>query len=75
MSIFPVLFSFGQSPTGQNSGLLFEIMPELLAKLPFGQMFGFMFFLDRGKTISGAAVKEPQKSRVDRVPQPVALGE
>ena len=50
-------------------------MPELLAKLPFGQMFGFMFFLDRGKTISGAAVKEPQKSRVDRVPQPAALGE
>ena len=37
--------------------------------------FGFMFFLDRGKTISGAAVKEPQKSRVDRVPQPAALGE
>ena len=37
--------------------------------------FGFMFFLDRGKTISGAAVRQPRESGVDRIPQPVAVGE
>lgn len=37
--------------------------------------FGFMFFLDRGKTISGAAVRQPQESRTDRIPQPVVAGE
>lgn len=37
--------------------------------------FGFMFFLDRGKTISGAAVRQPQESGTDRIPQPVVAGE
>jgi NSS family neurotransmitter:Na+ symporter len=42
--IFPALFSFGQEPT-QGVGLTFAIFPKIFMKMPFGNIFGSLFFL------------------------------
>ena len=43
LMIFPALSSFGMSP-GAGPGLVFETMPVLFARIPFGWLFGTMFF-------------------------------
>ncbi|MBI2603455.1 MAG: sodium-dependent transporter [Deltaproteobacteria bacterium] len=43
--IFPTLFSFGHSPERQGMGMMFNIMPELFARMPGGWLFGVGFFL------------------------------
>lgn len=41
--IFPALFAFGIAPDS-GSGLLFVTMPTLMEQMPFGTVFGFVFF-------------------------------
>jgi len=42
--IFPALFAMHQDPD-QGTGLIFNIMPEIFQKIPFGNFFGFGFFV------------------------------
>ena len=44
LAIFPVVFSFGLEPT-QGPGLLFIVLPEAFAQMPFGEIFLSMFLL------------------------------
>ena len=42
--IFPAIFSFGESPH-QGVGLTFMVLPKIFLKMPFGNLFGAIFFL------------------------------
>jgi NSS family neurotransmitter:Na+ symporter len=44
MMIFPIVFRFGQEPTGGPS-LVFKALPFLFAQMPMGRFFAFAFFL------------------------------
>lgn len=44
LAIFPVVFSFGLTPT-EGPGLLFMILPEAFAQMPFGEIFLSLFLL------------------------------
>ncbi|MFK7825282.1 MAG: sodium-dependent transporter [Oligoflexales bacterium] len=41
--IFPALFAFGE-PVEQGIGLIFNVMPQIFLKIPYGSVFGFGFF-------------------------------
>ena len=41
--IFPALFAFGE-PVDQGIGLIFNVMPQIFLKIPYGSVFGFGFF-------------------------------
>jgi len=42
--IFPAIFSQGMDPA-QGSGIMFNVLPVLFAKMPGGMVFGALFFL------------------------------
>ncbi len=42
--IFPAIFSFHE-PVDQGVGLSFEILPKVFSQMPFGNIFGLLFFL------------------------------
>lgn len=42
--IFPAVFSFNLEPSA-GAGLVFITLPKVFAALPFGQLFGLMFFI------------------------------
>ncbi|MFD1039983.1 sodium-dependent transporter [Virgibacillus byunsanensis] len=44
LAIFPVVFSFGLEPAG-GPGLLFMVLPEAFAQMPFGEIFLSLFLL------------------------------
>lgn len=44
LAIFPVVFSFGLEPT-EGPGLLFMVLPEAFAQMPFGEIFLSLFLL------------------------------
>ncbi|MEX2690854.1 MAG: sodium-dependent transporter [Candidatus Njordarchaeum guaymaensis] len=44
LAIFPAVFAFGLSP-GTGPRLAFIILPQVFAKMPFGYIFGVLFFL------------------------------
>ena len=44
LAIFPIVFSFGLKPT-EGPGLLFMVLPEAFAQMPFGELFLSLFFL------------------------------
>ncbi|MFZ3580005.1 sodium-dependent transporter [Virgibacillus sp. DJP39] len=44
LAIFPVVFSFGLSPA-EGPGLLFMVLPEAFAQMPFGELFLSLFLL------------------------------
>ena len=44
LAIFPVVFAFGMSPD-EGPGLLFMVLPEVFAQMPFGQLFLALFLL------------------------------
>lgn len=44
MAILPAVFSFGLNP-GEGPGLLFVTLPTVFNQMPFGSIFGFIFFL------------------------------
>ncbi len=43
MAIFPIVFQFGLEP-GAGPGLMFSTLPLAFHQIPFGGIFGFMFF-------------------------------
>ncbi|WP_449354321.1 sodium-dependent transporter [Virgibacillus natechei] len=44
LAIFPVVFAFGLEPAG-GPGLLFMVLPEAFAQMPFGEVFLSLFLL------------------------------
>jgi NSS family neurotransmitter:Na+ symporter len=42
--IFPAVFAFALEP-GSGPGLVFDTLPRVFAAMPFGAMFGLLFFL------------------------------
>ncbi|NBJ70164.1 MULTISPECIES: sodium-dependent transporter [Clostridia] len=44
LAIFPVVFAFGLEPT-EGPGLLFIVLPEAFAQMPFGELFLSLFLL------------------------------
>ncbi|MFS0752514.1 sodium-dependent transporter [Oceanobacillus sp. 1P07AA] len=44
LAIFPIVFSFGLEPT-EGPGLLFVVLPEAFAQMPFGELFLSLFLL------------------------------
>ncbi|MEN1969253.1 sodium-dependent transporter [Lentibacillus sp. N15] len=44
LAIFPVVFAFGLEPA-EGPGLLFMVLPEAFAQMPFGQLFLCLFLL------------------------------
>lgn len=44
LAIFPAVFAFGFAPT-EGTGLMFSVLPQVFASMPFGGFFGFMFFI------------------------------
>ncbi len=44
LMIFPVVFTYNISPDA-GPGLFFVTLPEVFARMPMGQMVGFLFFL------------------------------
>lgn len=44
LAIFPVVFAFGLKPT-EGPGLLFIVLPEVFAQMPFGELFLSLFLL------------------------------
>ncbi|MGL5356825.1 MAG: sodium-dependent transporter, partial [Cetobacterium sp.] len=44
LAILPAVFSFGLEPTA-GPGLIFITLPKVFAAMPFGNVFGIMFFL------------------------------
>lgn len=44
LAIFPVVFAFGLKPT-EGPGLLFIVLPEAFAQMPFGEVFLSLFLL------------------------------
>ena len=44
LAILPAVFSFGLEPTA-GPGLVFITLPKVFASMPFGNVFGFIFFL------------------------------
>lgn len=43
MAIMPAVFAFGQSPT-EGPGLVFIIIPQIFAQIPFGSILAILFF-------------------------------
>lgn len=43
MAIMPAVFAFGQSPT-EGPGLVFIIIPQIFAQIPFGSVLAILFF-------------------------------
>ena len=44
MAIFPIVFTYGLEPT-EGTGLIFKTLPIAFGQMPFGQLFGTLFFL------------------------------
>lgn len=45
LAIFPIVISFGLSPEGGGPGLIFTSLPLAFAEMPFGVLYGMLFFL------------------------------
>lgn len=76
LAIFPAVFAFGQSPAG-GAGLLFNIMPLIFSKMPFGSVFTIIFFILSAIATMGAMlslVEVPVSWMVERgkMKRPVA---
>ncbi len=44
LAIFPLVFSYGLEP-GQGSGLIFQTLPIAFGQMPYGTLFGTLFFV------------------------------
>jgi NSS family neurotransmitter:Na+ symporter len=47
LAIFPAVLALGMEP-GSGPGLIFSTLPEVFARIPFGALFGTLFFLALG---------------------------
>ncbi len=45
LAIFPIVISFGLDPAGGGAGLIFTSLPLAFAEMPFGILYGMLFFL------------------------------
>jgi NSS family neurotransmitter:Na+ symporter len=45
LAIFPIVISFGIDPAGGGAGLIFTSLPLAFNEMPFGILYGMMFFL------------------------------
>ncbi|RFF26792.1 MULTISPECIES: sodium-dependent transporter [unclassified Wenzhouxiangella] len=45
LAIFPIVLSFGIDPAGGGAGLIFTSLPLAFNEMPFGILYGMMFFL------------------------------
>ena len=45
LAIFPIVISFGIDPAGGGAGLIFTSLPLAFAEMPFGILYGMLFFL------------------------------
>lgn len=45
LAIFPIVISFGLDPEGGGAGLIFTSLPLAFAEMPFGILYGTLFFL------------------------------
>jgi neurotransmitter:Na+ symporter, NSS family len=55
LAIFPAVFAFGGQPAG-GAGLLFNTIPLIFAKMPFGGVFTALFFVLAAVATIGAMV-------------------
>jgi len=44
LAIFPLVFSYGLEP-GQGTGLIFQTLPIAFGQMPYGTLFGTLFFV------------------------------
>lgn len=44
MAIFPIVLAYGIAPEGGGPGLIFAVLPKAFAAMPFGALFGLVFF-------------------------------
>ncbi len=61
LAIFPIVISFGLSPEGGGAGLIFTSLPLAFAEMPFGILYGMLFFLllSVAAWTSGISLMEP----------------
>ncbi len=61
LAIFPIVISFGLDPAGGGPGLIFTSLPLAFAEMPFGILYGFLFFtlLSVAAWTSGISLMEP----------------
>ena len=61
LAIFPIVISFGLDPAGGGPGLIFTSLPLAFAEMPFGIIYGFLFFmlLSVAAWTSGISLMEP----------------
>jgi len=61
LAIFPIVISFGLSPEGGGPGLIFTSLPLAFAEMPFGILYGMLFFLllSVAAWTSGISLMEP----------------
>ncbi|MBB5014288.1 sodium-dependent transporter [Rehaibacterium terrae] len=45
LAIFPIVIGFGMAPTGGGAGLIFTSLPLAFNSIPFGVVYGLIFFL------------------------------
>jgi len=45
LAIFPIVISYGIDPAGGGAGLIFTSLPLAFNEMPFGTVYGMMFFL------------------------------
>jgi NSS family neurotransmitter:Na+ symporter len=79
--IFPLVFSYGLHP-GEGPGLVFITLPIAFGQMPFGAIFGTLFFLLMAiaALTSSIGMLEPSVSRLEelknfrRVPATIVMG-
>jgi NSS family neurotransmitter:Na+ symporter len=79
--IFPLVFSYGLQP-GEGPGLVFITLPIAFGQMPFGMIFGTLFFLLMAiaALTSSIGMLEPSVSRLEelknfrRVPATIVMG-
>ena len=81
LAIFPIIFSNGMDPAA-GPGLMFISLPVAFGQMPFGQLFGTMFFVLIGVAAWTSAISllEPtvaflvERFRMKRISASIALG-
>mgnify|MGYP005989598675 CR=1 FL=1 len=81
LAIFPIIFSNGLNP-GAGPGLMFISLPVAFGQMPFGQLFGSLFFILVGVAAWTSAISllEPtvafliEKFKMKRITASITLG-
>ncbi|MBJ7552884.1 sodium-dependent transporter [Marinomonas spartinae] len=81
LCIFPVIFANGMDPAA-GPGLMFMSLPVAFGQMPFGQLFGFLFFVLVGIAAwtSSISLMEPtvafivERMKIKRITASIAIG-